>query len=137
MPEYAKWEQEILANNSDEQVNLSRLMVGVCWVIWILNTIMCYIILMNFLIAIISECYEEIIDKGEQTDYSAKADLNLEALMMYQWQLKKLLYTDIHYIIVSTQKQSKSGKDAFSGIIKSIKTYIDENTETMKSYVKN
>jgi hypothetical protein len=58
-------------------------MIAICWLIWTVNTIMCYIILMNFLIAIISEAYEEIIDKGEQTTYEAKAKLNMEALSLF------------------------------------------------------
>jgi hypothetical protein len=48
------------------------------WVLFLLNSFFILIVLLNFLIAIISQAYDEVMTKEEIERYKARADLNIE-----------------------------------------------------------
>ena len=55
-------------------------MISLGIIVWLLQSILAFVVLMNFLIAIVSDAYADIMDKREQVDYAIKADLTLESL---------------------------------------------------------
>lgn len=65
------------------------IMVYLIWVIWFLNLLMNMVILLNFLIAIISQSFETVISNRLIFEYEYKSELNIERLQFYS-SLKKL-----------------------------------------------
>ena len=55
------------------------LMINLIWGFWLFQVVICLIVLLNFLIAIISQAYEDTINKTDQFLYLHRAALNLEA----------------------------------------------------------
>lgn len=61
------WNNMIDDPNQDS--GLPQFMLGWCWVIWSLNIFIIFIILMNFLIGIISQTYDDVSEKAMQFIY--------------------------------------------------------------------
>jgi hypothetical protein len=53
-------------------------MIYIVWFIWLFNIILMVIILLNFLIAVISQTYERVVSQQVRFSYSNKAEMNLE-----------------------------------------------------------
>lgn len=58
--------------------NTSLIIITLIWVMWIMNIALMLIVLMNFLIAIISESYAAVMEAKTQYVYKDKAEMNLE-----------------------------------------------------------
>ena len=74
------WEGE----NRQNYPNTCNFMILVIWVVWFLNQYLNLIILLNFLIAIISQSYEEIMTEQSVFRYQHRAELNSEARQMFR-----------------------------------------------------
>ena len=61
-----------------EDTPLSWMLIIVIWVFWFMNIGLMCIILMNFLIAVISESYTNVSESKTQYVYKDKADMNSE-----------------------------------------------------------
>jgi len=57
-------------------------MIFIIWVVWIANQILVFIILMNFLIAIISQSYEQVMSQKIINKYSQRVYLNRESCLL-------------------------------------------------------
>lgn len=84
-PDYSYWverESHFEVKDSDNENKLSHLQVSVMiyiiWFIWLFNIILMVIILLNFLIAVISQTYERVVSQQVRFSYSNKAEMNLE-----------------------------------------------------------
>jgi hypothetical protein len=53
-----------------------HVMIGVIWAVWILNQFLMLIILLNFLIAIISQSYDAVMAKATNNAYAQRCRLN-------------------------------------------------------------
>ena len=62
---------------------MGTLMIVIIWGAWLINIIIGTIMLLNFLIAIISESYAEVLDKQKFYRYQHKCEINLECLIFF------------------------------------------------------
>jgi hypothetical protein len=53
-------------------------MIGYIWFQWLLNLVVNLIILLNFLIAVISQTYDQVISQQQLCEYSYMSDYNRE-----------------------------------------------------------
>ena len=60
-------------------------MISMIWTLWIIHQFVNMIILLNFLIAIISQSYENVMSKSAIFKYKQRAQLNQECLMMLDY----------------------------------------------------
>jgi hypothetical protein len=59
-------------------------MVYFIWFIWFCTQFINLVILLNFLIAIISQSYEDVMSRETFTRYSLRSHMNLECLLILQ-----------------------------------------------------
>ena len=74
-PDYSFWLDEDKVNISS---TVKVIMIYTIWVIWVLKGIIMIIVLLNFLIAVISQTYERVFSMKIICMYTDKAELNLE-----------------------------------------------------------
>ena len=77
-PTYTKW-----TAIKDTHPNLSTSMVGYLWILWFLQILFMLITLLNFLIAIISDSYADVMSKALVHQYSSKCDFNEETQVIF------------------------------------------------------
>ena len=73
VPYYKYW-SENLDLKSDEYVVIPQAMVYIIWIWWICIIIFLPIVQLNFLIAFISEAFEDVLDTSMQIKYTKDAD---------------------------------------------------------------
>lgn len=77
-PQYEYWQE--LHNSMEEKSSMSQpmLVIYTIWILWFLNLLFNMIILLNFLIAIISQVYDKIISSSLVYEYEHKSEMNME-----------------------------------------------------------
>jgi len=55
-------------------------MVSIIWLIWFMHQFLCLIILLNFLIAVVSQSYDEVMSKAILMKFKNMIDMNGECL---------------------------------------------------------
>ena len=99
-------------------------MIYLIWTVWFLNQFFCMIMLLNFLIAIISEEYASINTYSSHFLYSRRKELNYESLTVYNY-FNKL--PDFNTLIVWSNPESDPiGTKDISSVIKS---FVGQSTD--------
>ena len=85
VPKYEYWEKRV-----DKNYLVSNTYIEIIWFVFFMNSIIMLVVLLNFLIAIVSESYERVNAMSMQFNYILKAELNIETLLLKQGFLKLL-----------------------------------------------
>lgn len=94
-PGYEIWQNQAVEHNFT-----AKFMVYFIWTFWFLNQFLMQIILMNFLIALVNQNYEEQLSKSYSNRYSNRCQLNHDCLVIKDFfgKLKevnmKIIYSD-------------------------------------------
>lgn len=78
--------------------------VGYVWILFILCTVFNMIIMMNLLVAIISESFAQVNSQSEQAGYQEQADLIYENSILIPRERQELYCKDSKYLIVAIDK---------------------------------
>ena len=57
-------------------------MISLIWMLWLFHQMIILVVLLNFLIAIISQSYENVMSKSMIFKYRQRVQLNLECLLI-------------------------------------------------------
>ena len=63
---------------------LHRIMVGWSWFLWIICVIANLVILLNFIIAIISQSYDSVMTQASKIIYEGRSDVNFEVCLIVE-----------------------------------------------------
>jgi hypothetical protein len=77
IPGYEKWDEAFEKDTPENNAN-KFLIIIMIWAVWLLNQFMCLIVLLNFLIAVISQVYDNVVAESQQIMFINKAMLNVE-----------------------------------------------------------
>jgi hypothetical protein len=93
------------------------------YIFWFANQFLISIVLINFLIAVISQSYENVMDTATMIKYSQRCDLNSQISIIYEHSgsLKK----NFDCVILSSNT-SHGGDKEWSGFCQSVKGYVKE-----------
>jgi hypothetical protein len=84
------------------------LVVNFTWGFWFLNQFISLIILLNFLIAVISESYGQISQENEMYTYMHRCEFNLECLQIFS---QFNLINSFKGVIISSHKELLEEED--------------------------
>jgi uncharacterized membrane protein len=122
-PQYERWLNYIAANQNDPiRSGQGYFIIYLLWGLWFGNIILMVILLLNFLIAIISQTYERVAGSQSNYTYKDRADMNQEAMtilsaLYYQGEVKMIVFTQDKGIWASEDNQ-------WGGIVDSIKKIV-------------
>ena len=60
----------------------AKVMITIVWSLWVTHQLLMLVIMLNFLIAIISQSYENVMSKSVILKYRQKIQLNFECLLI-------------------------------------------------------
>ena len=89
------------------------------WTLFLFNEFFNLIVLLNFLIAIISESYEEVMGKEIANKYQSRSSINLEILQLTDFFTKKNESTETMLYLSANAAHSEHGNE-MQGFVKSI-----------------
>jgi hypothetical protein len=100
------------------------------WICWFVQIIFMFIIMLNFLIAVISSTYVRVLNYQKIISYVHKAELNVETFQLISFFMSLEEY---RFIVFSTSKQAGTLEDdQFSEIIDLLKKFIFLENKELK-----
>ena len=125
-PTYPLWEEFIAKDN----VWQGKFMIFTIWTFWFIHQYLILIILLNFLIAIISGSYEDVMAQEIQLKYQHRCEMNLECLVILN---KKRNLPHFNKMILATPKNDSSDDEMKNFIDKRNKAISDKLISAMES----
>ena len=104
-------------------------MIMVIWMVWIIHQFMTLIMILNFLIAIISQSYENVMSKSQILKYKTRVDLNLECLQVIDFLVKLERFESL---LIVSQNEDHLENGEWEGVVNSIKLYIRQSMKNLK-----
>jgi hypothetical protein len=86
--------------------------------------------LLNFLIAVISQVYDDVVDKQGTLKYVHRAQLNREYFM-----IQSFISTnkEFKFIVFSIDKEAfETDEETFTGFVQQVKLHINKQQATLK-----
>jgi hypothetical protein len=109
---------DLIEYNTLEQ----QFMLYAIWFLWIVNQLVNLIILLNFLIAVTGEVYDDVVGEKEYYLYRHRAEMNYE---WYMIQEQFHLLKPFEIIVFSMNMElDEEEQDEWLGFVKTIKTAI-------------
>ena len=139
-PDYSYW-TNFLNQTSEKNFlqdlpssNLVYGMVGYSWLLWFWNEFFMLIILLNFLIAIISQSYDAVMTKEMIFLYEARCDYNCETNILLDWFLG--LAGQVKRAKVFSLSTPVQGEDMamneYTGFVRPLKMYVNQEMVSLK-----
>mmetsp|Transcript_34655 Transcript_34655/g.53026 ORF Transcript_34655/g.53026 Transcript_34655/m.53026 type:complete len:238 (+) Transcript_34655:5493-6206(+) len=135
-PAYENWlpltednEEEGLRADSSQVAFFKYFIITFIWMFWMFNQYINLIILLNFLIAVISQTYEKVISRLDTFTYMHKAELNSEFFQVMHVLRKAEEY---NILLFKVEKQHKDKKSSdWQGMIQTIRSIITKSNATL------
>ena len=124
-----------IGNIEDPTYNESKHFVGsssvyILWGVWWFNQFMVVIILLNFLIAVISQSYENVMNSSTILKFKDIAQLNREAYMILQFLGVKMIYTNQIIMTIPDEENVENKEEGWTGFVQALKQYIKIHVTT-------
>jgi hypothetical protein len=110
-----------------------HLMIGVIWAIWIFNQFLMLIILLNFLIAIISQSYDAVMAKATNNVYAQRCRLNRDYRIVVNFRRWFTQVPSEVLILTANSFTDESQGDEWLGFVKTIKLSVKAEVSSMRS----
>lgn len=134
IPNYQKWTAVLSDPNGRGNSLTYDFILTLIWLFWFLNQFMMLIILLNFLIAIISETYNNVSNDREMYSYKVKANLNAECYSIFNMFVQlpefKAIALSSEIIIPSDQN------DPIQIAASQIKKHVTDLSDQMQNVIK-
>lgn len=116
----------------DPDSYFKTLNIALIWTAWFLQSFFMLVVMMNFLIAVISETYQKISAQRKIIDYRNKSELNEEAFIMMSAIMK---FPVFRVVVFSTNSQQDSmDDDQVDEVIQQAKKHISKEMNEVKRY---
>ncbi|CDW83686.1 serine threonine protein kinase [Stylonychia lemnae] len=115
----------------DNYYQLDKHHIQFAWVIWISAVLILNIILLNFIIAVISESYEKIMQKMVAQSYFIKCQLIYECELNYNQYGSNNEQFPRYFILRRPMRGSHEEKQEWQGFVKDIKKTIDKTKQLL------
>ena len=99
-------------------------MIFFIWCVWLIHQFVILILLLNFLIAIVSQSYEEVMQKTDFFIYNQRLELNRETIVLLDV-LGKL--PNFNSLIMASMRDESSADEAsleLKGLVTNMKEYF-------------
>lgn len=137
-PMYEFWNGQIPEDRNAEDfwegeaVLPSLVMVYIIWFVWTMNQLVVFIILLNFLIAMISQSYEQVMSISTQGLYKHRRDLNVTSQLMLRY---FNLLKPIDYILISCNVTSGGDGEQWYGFVHTIRNFVNNSNTALREVI--
>ena len=136
MPTYSYWtrryedshntwgESDFQGDRPDDLV-ISQNMIIFIWLFWVATIFFINVILLNFMIALISQSYEKVISRSLVYKYQNRAEMNREYRL-----LKKQFFEPMDCMIIFAEKINEKAEDDgedWNGFVNSVNKFLKDN----------
>ena len=116
-PHYPEWSTYKKSTNKSESL-IGHIMIFIIWFFWFFHEFVILILLLNFLIAIISQSYEMVMAHQVMSTYIHRCQLNKDCLIVLDY-FNQL--SEINFFTIATLQEEKGIKE---DVLSEMKKYI-------------
>ena len=128
-PGYSFW---IAAAAKNEHVAV--FMIYFIWLIWFCTLFINLVILLNFLIAIISQSYEDVMSREVITKYGLRSTMNEQCRLI----MKALSFSDnVTMFVLSANNQHEMDGNNWLGFVNTLKKHMNQQTILLNNKLKS
>lgn len=122
------------SRTTDFQNSTAIFMIYTIYFFWIVNQMFIFIILLNFLIAVISQSYEKVMDGKVILQYRQRSILNNEKQIV--WGSLGLLDKRCDVFYLTSNVESSERGNEWSGFVQNMKKHIGKQTAQVNKNLK-
>lgn len=100
-------------------------MILIIWMIWLFNQFFILVTLLNFLIAIIQQSFEQVMTQELQNKYAQRCSLNKDCLEVFHY-LGYLPKQTICILYLSFEENYEDDVDEWKGFVRTLKNVTQE-----------
>ena len=129
-PKYDWW------TTTQEGSTITGIMIGYAWILFITHQFLLLIILVNFLIAMVSQSYDSVVSEKQIRIYQSKCYFNSHGSLLRDAYLKLIGGNNTHhdvYVLTCNNDDSMEDSSQFAGFVKSIKEHTHQEMHVMKA----
>jgi len=132
-PVYTCWTTS-MADEAAPLVQVQKhVIIALIWFVWLFNQFLNLIIMLNFLIAVISQVYEAVVSNQEQLNYKHKAELNHEFFMLRKFARQTQEY---RILVFSLDKdEAHQAADEWLDFVEAVKAFTLQQNQHLQSKV--
>ena len=131
VPDYSFWNERLTQDSA-----ISNFMIYYSWLLWFANILFILIILLNFLIAIISQSYDSVIAKSTQVIYQNRAEFVAECSLLISSVQRGMQTEASTFTLIANIEKDTGIIQEFSGFVRPIKQYLKYNANVIKEQIK-
>ena len=127
---YNSWEIGIGGGNTPTLVNTEPFLLVLLNIIWVLNQFFLVVVMLNFLIALLSQSYEESMNNMIIDRYRTRADMNAQVYMVLNilefikvWLGYKKKEIDIIIVSKEVENDNINNQNEWNGFAKTVKNF--------------
>lgn len=107
---------------------------GFMWILFVLCTVLVMIIMMNLLIAIISQSFSDISSVSQEASYRERAKIISENLYLVPWCTREFKSPQNSYVLmaVDVEKESLQNEESIDFKLKTLKKRIKEEMRLLQ-----
>lgn len=110
--------------------------IGYSWALWLLNACFMLIMLLNFLIAIISQSYDQVMTNSQVLLYNMRCDFNMECALLYDFYEEFRSAEELGQVyVVSADVNDEQNDNQFTGFVKPIKDLVRTELDALKGRI--
>lgn len=123
VPMYPRWELLVRSEDPNDQI-VGNVMIFIVWFMWIVHQFIMLILLLNFLIAIVSQSYENVMQQSETMLYDQRIELNKETILTLEFFGKLRNFKALIVASLTDEARSEESEGDWKGLVTNMKDYF-------------
>lgn len=139
-PKYVQWES-LLTERDATSTFWPRLYIDLIWFVYIVNQLFIAVVLVNFLIAMVTQQYEKVMQQRLKNEFMHKSQLNLEQSLheMLFYKCQKRRQHEFNSLIIFSQSEAAQMQDGdddeWNGFVDAIKKIFNVYFQVLAEHI--
>ena len=110
-------------------------MISLIWFVWVAHQFVILILLLNFLIAIVSQSYENVMQQTDFFIYNQRLELNSETILILDFLGKLPDFRTLILASLSDDARADEAANEWKGLVSNMKDHFSKIMKNQKQYL--
>jgi hypothetical protein len=110
-------------------------MIALIWFVWVMHQFVVLILLLNFLIAIVSQSYENVMQKTDFFIYNQRLELNRETILLLDVMGRLRNFNSLVIATLSDETRADEDGAEWKGLVTNMKDYFAKIMKNQKIFL--
>jgi len=135
VPIYSRWQEDMMQTEDMGLYYKGASMIMFIWIVWITHQFIILILLLNFLIAIVSQSYENVMQQSEIFLYNQRLELNSETIVIVDFFGRLPEFRTLIIASLDDEARADEAADEWKGLVTNMKDYFSKVMKGQKKHI--